>query len=71
MRVCPHLLSEQNFDCQLSGSGGNVLDGERVVGIGDDVKVHVSLLVTDHVGVALDAHTDVTLVDKNTHAIAS
>lgn len=58
--VCMYLVREQDFDSQFSSSRRNVLDCERVVGVGDDVKLHISLLVTDHVGFTLNAHTDIT-----------
>lgn len=58
--VCVYLIREQDFDDQSSSSRRNVLDSERVVGVGDDVKLHISLFVTDHIGITLNAHADVT-----------
>lgn len=58
--VCVYLISKEDFDSHLSSSRRNVLDCKCVVGVGDDIKVHISLSVTDHIGVTFDTDTDVT-----------
>lgn len=58
--VCLYLVCKQDFDGESSRCRRHVFDSERVVGVGDDVKVHVSLFVADHIGITLNAHTDIT-----------
>lgn len=58
--VCVYLVCKQDFDSHFSSSRRNVLDRKCVVGVGDDVKVHVSLSVTDHVSITLNPHANVT-----------
>ena len=40
-----HLVSKQDLDGDRPGGGGRVLDRDGVVGVGDDVKLHVLLLL--------------------------
>lgn len=69
MCVWLYLVSEQDFNSESSSSRRHVFDSERIVGVGDDVKVHVSLFVTDHIGITLNAHADITWMDGRTHNV--
>lgn len=64
--VCLYFVSEQDFNGESSSSRRDVFDGKCVIGVGDDVKIYVSLFVTDHVGITLNAHADVTWINTQT-----
>lgn len=55
-----YLVSEQDFNGESSSSRRDVFDCERVVGVGNDIKIHISLFVADHVGVTLNPNADIT-----------
>lgn len=55
-----YLVSEQDFNGESSSSRRDVFDCERVVGVGDDIKIHIGLFVADHVGVTLNPNADIT-----------
>lgn len=65
--VCLYLISEQDFNGEPSSSRRDVFDCERVVGVGNDIKIHVSLFVADHVGVTLNPNADITWTNTVDH----
>ncbi len=61
-----HLISKKHFNGEASRSRGDVFNSDGVIGIGNDVKIHILFLITDHISVTLDSDTDVTWKTTNT-----
>ena len=59
MSVC-YLVSKEHFDGESPCSRRDVLDSDGVIGVGDDVKVYVLLLVADDVGITFDTDAHVS-----------
>lgn len=56
-----YLFSEQYSDSDSSWGGRNIFNGEGVIGVGNDVKLHINLFgIADHMTVTFNSHTDVS-----------